>query len=97
MMHTGSKKIMVPNLYSIIAVLLLGTPVLILIAFLPAIFELMKPKDCGPRMITDHVPEGLPESASVFCFANIEEDQRFVSPLSSPLKKILEFLPNLEP
>ena len=88
---------MAPNLNSIIAVLLLATPALILIIFLPAIVELVKPKDCGPRRITDHVPNGSPESASVFCFANIEEDQEFTSPLSNPLKKILEFLPNLEP
>ena len=96
-MHTGSKKIMLPNLDWVIAVLLLGTPALVLIVFLPAIVELVKPKDCGPRMITDNVSNGLPETASVFCFANIEEDQEFISSLSSPLTKILEFLPNLEP
>jgi hypothetical protein len=43
---------MVPNLNSVITILLLGTPALILIVFLPAIIELKKPKDGGPRMIT---------------------------------------------
>jgi hypothetical protein len=87
---------MVPNLNSVITILLLGTPALILIVFLPAIIELKKPKDCGPRMITDQVPNGGLVSAPIFRLANIEEDQKFTRPLFSPLTKILEFLPNLK-
>jgi hypothetical protein len=87
---------MTPNLNSVITILLLGTPALILIVFLPAIIELKKPKDCGPRMITDQVPNRGLTTAPVFHLINIDEDQKFARSLFKRLAKIVEFLPNLE-
>jgi hypothetical protein len=87
---------MVPNLNSVIAILVLGTPILILIVFLPALVELKKPKDCGPRMIMDHFPNGGLAAAPISHLTNIEEDQKFTQSLFRQLTKILEFLPNLE-
>jgi hypothetical protein len=87
---------MIPDLNSVITILLLGTPALILIVFLPAIIELKKPKDCGPRMITDQVPNGGLTTAAMFHLVNIDEDQKFTRSLFKRLAKIIEFLPNLE-
>ena len=86
---------MVPNLSSIIALLLLGTPVLILIMLLPALVELKKPKDKGPRMIMDSIPE-MQILVMSFPIANIEEDQKFDISLLRSLAKIIEVLPSLE-
>ena len=87
---------MIPNLTSIITILILGTPLLILIMFLPAILELRKPKDGGPRMIMGGFPEAPFKMTSVFAIVNIEEEQMFESSLLRPLAKIIEVLPSLE-
>jgi hypothetical protein len=78
-----------------IAILALGTPVLILILFLPAIVELKKPKDNGPRIISDQIPIARPATGSVFHLTNIEEEQKMEN-LLLRLSKIIDFLPNLE-
>jgi hypothetical protein len=85
----------IPNLNSMITILVLGMPVLILILFLPAIVELKKPKDSGPRMITDRIPTARPATGSIFHLTNIEEEQRMENMLLR-LSKIIDFLPNLE-
>jgi hypothetical protein len=87
---------MIPNLTLIIALLILGTPILILIMFLPAILELRKPKDGGPRMIMDGVLEVRMQLAGAVPLVNIEEEKRFDSSLLRPLAKIIEALPSLE-
>ena len=87
---------MIPNPTSIITILALGTPILILIMFLPAILELRKPKDGGPRMIMDGIPEAPFQVMAVFPILNIEEEQRFDSSLLGSLAKIIGFLPSLE-
>ena len=87
---------MIPNPTSIITILILGTPILILIMFLPAILELREPKDGGPRMIMGGIPEaGFPVMA-VFPIVNIEEEQMFDYSLLRPLAKIIGVLPSLE-
>ena len=87
---------MIPNLTSIIAILVLGIPILILIMLLPALLELKKPKDGGPRMIMENVSEVQTQIAHMIPIANIENEQRFDSTLIRPLAKIIEVLPNLE-
>jgi hypothetical protein len=64
--------------------------------FLPAILELRKPKDGGPRMIMGGIPEAPFPVMAVFSIVNIEEEQRFDSSLLRPLAKIIEVLPSLE-
>jgi hypothetical protein len=87
---------MIPNLISIIVLLILGTPILILIMFLPAILELRKPKDGGPRMIMDNVLEVRMQLAGAVPLVSIEEEQRFDSSLIRPLAQIIDALPSLE-
>ena len=87
---------MIPNLTSIITMLILGTPILILIMLLPVLVELKKPKDAGPRMIMDNVSEVPIPIMRVIPIANIEEEQNFDSTLIQTLAKIIGVLPSLE-
>ena len=85
---------MIPNLTEVI-IILAATPTLILITFLPALIELKKPHDSGPRII----PMGNPEMmlvTSFIPFSNIEDEQTFDSSLIQAMSKIVAFLPSLE-
>ena len=86
---------MIPNLTQTILILVLGTPLLILIVFLPALIELRKPKDCGPRMILGKMPEFYVQPR-VVAIANIEEEIKFECSLLPRLLKVIEVLPSLE-
>ncbi len=85
-----------PNLTSIIALLALGTPVLIVIMFLPAVFELKKPKDRGPRLIMDDSLDEHMRLVGAVRFVNIEEEQRFDGSIIQSLMAKIDFLPSLE-
>ena len=87
---------MIPNLTSIIIILIVATPILILIMFLPAFLELKKPKDGGPRMIMGSIPEVNTRTVHVIHIANIEKEQKFDVSLIQTMAKIIEILPNLE-
>jgi hypothetical protein len=87
---------MIPNLTSIIAILILGTTTLILIMLLPALLELKKPKDGGPRMIMGNISEVQIQIMRMIPIASIEDEQKFDSALILPLAKIIAVLPNLE-
>ena len=87
---------MIPNLTSIIIILIVATPILILIMFLPTILELKKPKDGGPRMIMGSIPEVKTRTVHVIHIANIEKEQKFDISLIQTMAKIIEVLPNLE-
>ena len=87
---------MIPNLILIIIILVGVAPTLILIMFLPALFELKKPKDAGPRAIVDSIPEVKMLAMHIIPIANIEKDQKFDVPLIQTIAKIIEFLPRLE-
>jgi hypothetical protein len=87
---------MIPNLTAII-IIMITTPVLILIMFLPAFIELKKPKDGGPRIITVKIPEVNVYITRFVPIANIEAEQKFVdSSLLQAMAKITEVLPSLE-
>jgi hypothetical protein len=87
---------MILNLTSMITILIVATPVLILILFLPAIIELKKPKDRGPRMIMAGIPEVNLSSIHVIPIANMEYEQKFDSSLILTITKIIAVLPSLE-
>ena len=87
---------MILNLTSIITVLIVATPILILITFLPAFLELKKPKDGGPRMIMKSIPEVKTRRLHALHIANIEKEQKFDISLIQTMAKIIEVLPNLE-
>ena len=84
---------MLPIPTSTVAFLLLGTPLLIFIMLLPALFELKKPRDRGPRMIMGAFPDLL---VTGFLIANMEEGEIFDLSILRPLAKIIEVLPSLE-
>ena len=86
---------MIPNLTAII-IIVITTPVLILIMFLPAFIELKKPKDGGPRMITAEIPEVNVLITHFIPIANIEDEQKFDSSLIQTMAKSIEVLPSLE-
>jgi hypothetical protein len=94
--HIASKIVMIPNLTWIIAILILGIPILILIMLLPPLLELKKPKDGGPRMIMDSVSEVQIQIMRMIPIASIEEEQKFDSALIQLLVKIIEVLPSLD-
>ena len=96
MIHIASKIVMIPNLTSIIAILILGIPILILIMLLPALLELKKPKDGGPRMILDNISEVQIQIMRMIPIASIEDEQKFDSALIQQLAKIIAILPSLE-
>jgi len=87
---------MIPNLTSIITILIVATPILILITFLPTFLELKKPKDGGPRMIMRSIPEVKTRTVHAIHIANIEKEQKFDISLIQTMAKIIEVLPNLE-
>ena len=86
---------MFPNLTAII-IIMVTTPALILITFLPAFIELKKPKDGGPRMITAEIPEVNVIITHFISIANIEDEQKFDSSLIQTMAKSIEVLPSLE-
>jgi len=87
---------MIPNLSSILTLIMLGTPILIFIMLLPVFMELKKPKDAGPRMIMDNVSEVPLRRIRVVPIVNIEEIQNFDDALIQSLAKIIGALPSLE-
>ena len=86
---------MIPNL-TVIIIILVTTPMLILLMFLPAFIELKKPKDRGPRLITVEVSEVNLFMANFSPLANIEDEQRYDGSLSQTIAKVIAVLPSLE-
>ncbi len=85
---------MIPNLTAII-IIIMATPALILITFLPAFIELKKPKDGGPRMIMAKIPQ-VNLLMRFIPLANIEDEQKFDSSLIQTMAKTIAVLPSLE-
>jgi hypothetical protein len=86
---------MIPNLTLIIILLALGTPILILIMFLPVLLELKKPRDAGPRLIMENISEVQIQMRAV-SIVSMEEEQKFDRALIRMLAKIIEVLPSME-
>jgi hypothetical protein len=87
---------MIPNLTSAILLVVIGAPALILVMFLPALLELRRPRDRGPRMIMNDFHGLLVGPPSVGAVLNIEEEQRFDQSLLRLLVKVTAVLPCLE-
>lgn len=86
---------MIPNLTEII-IIIATTPTLTLLMFLPALIELKKPKDHGPRIIPMEKSELTTLITRLIPITNIEGDQQFNSALIQTTGKIVAFLPSLE-
>jgi len=81
-----------------LTMLLLGVSAFILIMLLPAILELKRPRDAGPRIIMDDtVIAQRFQSREIIPLANMEEERFGLD--QTIIKKIIDiiaFLPNLE-
>ncbi len=82
-----------PN--SLIATLIATTAIIIVLFFLPALIELKKPKDAGPRLINDNIPKIRIGTLKV-PITDIEEEQKFTYQSIIKIADSLYTLPNLE-
>jgi len=87
---------MISNIDQTIIILAFCTPILVLIMFLPSLLELKKPKDSGPRLIMENIPEFLVHQSITIELADIEDGQKLESYHISGLRKIIQVLPSLE-
>ena len=87
---------MISGISSILAVTLLGTPILLVIMFLPAILELKKPRDAGPRRIMSDFSQVLPASAPKISLLDLEEHHDLDITLKPFVKVILGNLLSIE-
>jgi hypothetical protein len=85
---------MVQSLETLIVTLVGTIVIFVALLFLPAIIELKKPKDAGPRVIIDF--EQICLSDLKTSLQNVEEDLKFDSQLTSKIRVFLRFIPNLE-
>jgi hypothetical protein len=85
---------MVQSLETLIVTLIVTSVIFVALLFLPAIIELKKPKDAGPRLICDFSQILL--SYLKISLLNIEEDLKFDSQFTSKIGVFLRFIPNLE-
>jgi len=71
--------------------LFFGVITFIIIMLLPAIIELKKPRDAGPKMLENN------EQHEISLLANIESDIKFDWAIVKRVAEIIAILPNLEP
>jgi len=77
-------------------ILILGVLSFIFVMLLPALLELKKPKDAGPRLIMNDVPVLQPQMRESILIVNVEEDHRLDQTLVKKIADIIAVLPNLE-
>ena len=82
-----------PNI--LIATLIITTVIVIILFFLPALIELKKPKDAGPRLIDDNIPKIRISSLKV-TITDLEEEQKFIHQSTIKIADVLYTLLNLE-
>ena len=78
-----------------LATLIAITTITFLLMFLPAIIELKKPKDAGPRLINDNIAK-IRISTLKIPITNIEEEQKFDSQSTINIASFIYLIPNLE-
>jgi len=86
---------MIPDQISLIATLIATTAIIIVLFFLPALIELKKPKDAGPRLIDDNIPKIRISTLKVPITA-IAEEQKFTYQSTTKTADSLYTLPNSE-
>jgi len=75
--------------------LILGVSTFIFIMFLPALFELKKHKDAGPRLIMNDAPI-LQTKMKAVLIVNVEEEYGFDQMLIKKMADVIAVLPNIE-
>jgi len=86
---------MIPNLATLIVTLVSAVGLSVSLLFLPALIELRKPKDAGPRSICDSFLQMRLRTLKTDLF-NLEDDWKFESQPIDKLENSLFFIPNLE-
>jgi Trk-type K+ transport system membrane component len=86
--------LMIQSSYTL-ATLIAITTITFLLMFLPAIIELKKPKDAGPRLINDNIAK-IRISTLKIPITNIEEEQKFDSQSTINIASFIYLIPNLE-
>lgn len=76
--------------------LILGIFLFILIMLLPALWELKRPKDAGPRVIMDNILLVRPQTRKATLTVNLEAEQKFDQTLAKKIADVISVLPNLE-
>jgi len=89
---------MVPNLNpTAFITLILGVSTFIFIMLLPALLELKRPKDAGPRAIMDNTSTIQSQiREKTILIVNVEEEQGFDQALIKKISDIIAVLPSLE-
>jgi hypothetical protein len=83
---------------AVIIFIVLGS-VFIFLLFFPALIELKKPKDGGPRPIMDKILNTrivMPKIISLN-LVDIDKEESFDLPLSHRVEEIIKIFPNFEP
>ena len=80
---------------SLIATLIATTAIIIVLFFLPALIELKKPKDAGPRLIDNNIPKIRIGTLKV-PVTDIEEEQKSAYQSTIQIEDSLYTFPNLE-
>jgi hypothetical protein len=87
---------MIPNpTPTTLTMLILGVSTFVFIMFLPALLELKRPRDAGPRMITGHADFILPEIRNM-AILSVKKEQGFDQTLARKIADVIAVLPNLE-
>ena len=76
--------------------LILGVSTFIFIMFLPALLELKKHKDAGPRLIMNDAPVMQPKMRETVLIVNVEEEHGFDQILARKMVDVMAVLPNIE-
>ena len=76
--------------------LVFGVSTFIFIMFLPALLELKKHKDAGPRLIMNDAPVMQPKMRETVLIVNVEEEHGFDQMLGRKMADVMAVLPNIE-
>ena len=76
--------------------LIFGVSTFIFIMFLPALLELKKHKDAGPRLIMNDAPIMQTKMRETVLIVNVEEEHGFDQVLAKKMADVMAVLPNLE-
>ena len=76
--------------------LILGVSTFIFIMFLPALLELKKHRDAGPRLIMNDAPVMQTKKRETVLIVNVEEEDKFDQVLLRKIAGVIAVLPNLE-
>jgi hypothetical protein len=89
---------MVPNPTLIdFIIIILEVSTFIVIMLLPALLELKRPKDAGPRAIMENASTIRSQIIEkTFLILNVEEEQRFDQALIKKIADVIAVLPGLE-